>query len=108
DDPAVQGVIVNSRDITARVQAEEALRAREERYRALSEHATDLVAITDAAGIIRYASPSYARVLGYPPSALEGTPALALVHPEDRARVAAGMRERAAEADSVGQVTFRV
>jgi len=108
DDPDVQGVIVNSRDVTDRVRAEEALRAREARYRALWEHATDLVAITDAQGVICYASPSYERLLGYAPRALEGTPALALVHPEDQARVAAGMRERAAQDGSVGRVEFRV
>ncbi len=108
DDPAVQGVIVNSRDVTDRVRAEEALRSREERYRALWKHATDLVAITDAQGVIRYASPSYERLLGYPPSLLEGTPALALVHPDDQARVAAGIREHAAQVGGVGRVEFRV
>ncbi len=108
DNPAVRGLIVNGRDITDRVRAEEALHAREERDRALSAHATDLVAITDAAGVIRYASPSYERLLGYVPSLLEGTAALALVHPDDQARVAAGMRERAAQDGSVGRVEFRV
>ena len=40
--------------------------ANEERFRALTEHATDLVAVVDARGVITYASPSYAHILGYP------------------------------------------
>jgi len=40
-DPAVRGIVLNCRDITDRKRAEEALRASEERHRALTEHASD-------------------------------------------------------------------
>src|SRR5262249_53113379 len=39
DDPAVNGVVVNTRDITDRVLAEEALREAEERFRTAFDHA---------------------------------------------------------------------
>jgi len=106
-DPAVRGIVLNCRDITDRKRAEEALRASEERHRALTEHASDLVAIVDARGIITYASPSYARILGYPADTLEGTPALALVHPDDLARVRDDMARRVAEGGA-GHAEFRV
>ncbi len=106
-DPAVRGIVLNCRDITDRKQAEEALRASEERHRALAEHATDLVAVVDEGGIIRYASPSYARILGYPPEMLEGAEALALVHPDDIARVREDIARRVAEG-GVGYAEYRV
>jgi len=115
-DPAVRGIVLNCRDITDRKQAEEALRASEERHRAraseerhraLAEHATDLVAVVDAGGVITYASPSYARILGYPPEMLEGAEALALVHPDDLARVREDIARRVAEG-GVGYAEYRV
>jgi len=80
----------------------------EGRFRALVEHATDLVAIVDAGGVIRYASPSYERTLGYAPANLEGTPALDLVHPDERARVLGAISQRAGEPGSTGGMEFRV
>src|SRR5947199_5136294 len=64
-------------------QAQDALRASEERYRALSEQASDLIGILDAAGIYRYASPSHQRILGYAPAEVQGRNVFELMHPED-------------------------
>jgi PAS domain S-box-containing protein len=43
DDPAVRGIVLNSRDVTERVAAEEALRSSEERFRALVQESQDLI-----------------------------------------------------------------
>ena len=64
-------------------QAHDALRASEERFRALSEHASDLVGILDADGTYRYASPSHRRILGYAPAEVQGRTIFELMHPDD-------------------------
>ncbi len=83
DDPAIQGFVVNGRDITERRQVEEAMQASEERFRALSEHASDLVSILDRTGVFRYVSPSFERLLGYAPATMEGHSAFDFAHPDD-------------------------
>jgi two-component system sensor histidine kinase/response regulator len=50
DDPAVAGVVVNSRDITERKQMEEALRSSEEYLKVLFEFAPDTYYLNDAHG----------------------------------------------------------
>ncbi len=93
DAGTVERIVVSYVDLTPRMQAEEALRASETRFRALSEHGSDLVCILAPDGSARYGSPSYERVLGAPIEELHrlaGSP-LAAIHPDDRAHVHAAM-----------------
>ncbi len=85
EDPAVGGIVVVARDATARVKAEEALRASEVRFRSAFDSAVDVVTITDAGGKIQYQTPSVERVLGYGSRDLFGTVLGDLVHPDQRA-----------------------
>ena len=62
---------------------------REQHFRALIEHAHDIVVLLGTDGSILYQSPSTERVLGYTPGELVGTSVLDLVHPADRQRAAA-------------------
>ncbi len=64
------------------------VRRTEERWRAMTENASDMIVVMDPEGAIRYASPSVERFLGRPAASLLGHPALDLVHPEDQARLA--------------------
>lgn len=70
-----------------RVRATQALKQSEARFRSMIEHASDLVAVLDANGIIHYASPSHEHVLGYAPADLIGRNALELLHPDDLAHI---------------------
>jgi diguanylate cyclase (GGDEF)-like protein/PAS domain S-box-containing protein len=62
-----------------------AAKARSEaRFRALVHHSSDLITLTDAELVIRFQTPSVARLLGYSAEELAGTQLAELVHPEDR------------------------
>jgi PAS domain S-box-containing protein len=59
---------------------------RERHFRALIEHAHDMVVLIAPDGVILYQSPATQRILGYAPEELIGTNVLDLVHPIDRSR----------------------
>jgi len=73
------------RDISERIEAEEALRESEERFRVLSETSPIGVAVTSKDGMLLYANPSHARILGYNLAEYLGSNALNMWwEPEDR------------------------
>jgi len=108
DDPAVRGVIVTGHDVTVRMRAEETLRLSEARFRALSEHASDLVRIVDAEGIIRYASPSHQRLLGYAPADLVGRSIFGFMHPDDVPHAQAQAHVQTRDSGAAVLYTFRI
>ncbi len=79
--PAAIGSAV---DITERKQAEEALRASEERFRAYIERASDYIFSLDPQGRFTFVNQAMCLALGYHPGELLGQPALTVVSPEAR------------------------
>ncbi|HEU5162300.1 MAG TPA: PAS domain S-box protein, partial [Thermoanaerobaculia bacterium] len=94
-------------DITARKNAESALRDSEERFRALIENAADAFGILDAEGIYLYQSHSYASAFGYGPDELLGRSAFELIHPADVERILAAFRDGIARPGIVVRDAFR-
>ena len=80
---------------------------RETYFRALSEHASDLVAVLDAEGVIRYASRSHVAVLGYSPEAMCGRGAFDLVAPQDAPHLRAALAALLAEPGAIRRVECR-
>ncbi len=76
------------------------LTAREEHFRSLVQGSSDVTAICDRDGLIRFVSPSVERIFGHRPDALLGTPVADLLHPDDLARVRAEV-EATAHQDGV-------
>ncbi len=78
--------LVFLRDITDRVQAEEELKASEEKYRLVVEHANEAIFIAQE-GLLRLVNPKALEITGYDQETLQTKPFLELIHPEDRAMV---------------------
>ncbi|MGA9752135.1 MAG: PAS domain S-box protein [Acidobacteriota bacterium] len=70
-------------EMEERSQAQEALAASEERFRALVQNAHDIITIHAPSGRILYESPSAARIMGYGPGGMLDRNPFELVHPDD-------------------------
>jgi two-component system, cell cycle sensor histidine kinase and response regulator CckA len=75
-----QGV---TRDVSKRVEHEEALRASAEKYRNLVESISDVIFEIDANGVVTYISPVVRNGFGYEVGDFIGKTFLEFVHPED-------------------------
>jgi PAS domain S-box-containing protein/putative nucleotidyltransferase with HDIG domain len=65
DEPAVQSVVINYRDVTERKQAEDALRESEEKYRGLVTEMNDGIFVTDDRGVLTFGNSALTRMMGF-------------------------------------------
>lgn len=93
---------------TERKRAVEALQRSEEYFRSLIENALDIITVLDGDGTVRYGSPSFEKVLGYPQGALTGENLFKLVHPEDREQVRDVLDVRTPHPGTPHPIEFRV
>jgi len=70
------------RDISERMQADEALRDSEERFRGISHAAQDAIILLDPAGNVRYWNPAAERTFGYAASEVQGKNVHRLLAPQ--------------------------
>ena len=83
-------VLVMARQLTTvrenmRLQLEQAAKETEARFRSLVQHSSDVFAILDQMGIIRYVSPAAERVFGFSGDRMVNRTLADLVHEADRA-----------------------
>jgi len=72
EDPAVRGVIVNSRDITERQRIDQALRKIQQQQRALLDNVPDMAWVKDKQSRFIAANEAFARVFGRTPEEVVG------------------------------------
>lgn len=82
-----QEYLVILKDVTERVQMQEALFKSEAKQNAMLANILDVISIIDTKGVFRYLSPNTAKWFGWSPEELLGTKALGIVHPEEAERV---------------------
>ncbi|MBI0398269.1 PAS domain-containing protein [Cyclobacterium marinum] len=87
DDPDINGLVDNFRDITEKVKLNNQMEKREKRFRSLVKEGSDLTAIISRTGEYLYVSPNYPQILGYKEEELIGDYPVNYFHPEDRDRV---------------------
>jgi len=83
-------------------------RRADERFRALFQHAPDMVTVVDADGRIAYSSPSAAAVLGLRLGSMRGASVFDLVYPDDRQRVRDQVAALRTESGAVRRMRCRV
>ncbi|HSO96572.1 MAG TPA: PAS domain S-box protein [Acidimicrobiia bacterium] len=108
DDPAVRGIVLSSRDVTERLDAEEQLRVADARLRALLEQSSDVIVLMDQTGAIDYISPAYETIFGRATDDVEGTDGLFRIHPDDLPRVSATLASLFTDPGRRVNITLRV
>lgn len=83
NEPSINGIVVNTRDITEKRKAEQRLEQSERRFKTLVQEGTELIAIFDQEANFIYVSPTSNKTLKMAPETLLGTNALDHIHPDD-------------------------
>ena len=92
---------------TRRRHAEEALRARDERFGALISHSTDIITLHDAEGRWLYQTPAAHRVMGYQPGEQLGRSPFDYIHPDDHEAMRRHLGDLLAHTGSIAVHEFR-
>ncbi|WP_053058145.1 sensor domain-containing protein [Rubrobacter aplysinae] len=85
-DPQVQGVVVSTRDVTDRKEAEQARIQSETRLKSAFEDAPMGVVVYDLESTLIAVNPALCKMLGYDRQELLGSSPLEITHPDDRPR----------------------
>lgn len=102
---ALEGLVL---DITARKEAEEALRSSERRFRELIRNSSDAITILDRNGTQVFVSDAVERMLGYSPAELINIPVVKeMLHPDDQGAVEAAFLKILSNDHGGGQYRHR-
>ena len=96
-DTDLRGVVINTRDVTARIEGEQARQASERRLQLVGEQSDTLIHIYNPDQECIYISPAAQSLLGYSPEELQACSVQIhhLVHPEDLPGVEAAWKAQA-------------
>ena len=83
ENPAVEGIVANSRDVTDKIEQEQKIQLSQKRFESLVENSMDCIVIISPEGRTTYVSGSVKNILGYSPSEVMAMDFRELVHPED-------------------------
>lgn len=81
-----RSVLSINRDIREKKRTQDSLGANEAKFRLLIQNISEIVALIDDKGVIRFISPQAERVLGLSPGEIIGNNVFDFIHPEERAR----------------------
>ncbi|WP_179007968.1 PAS domain S-box protein [Winogradskyella forsetii] len=84
ENPAIKGIVINSRDITEKIKQEEKIIRTEKRFETLIENSTDCITIISPEGETNFISKAIKNILGYTPSEAMDLDIWEQIHPEDR------------------------
>lgn len=104
----IEYIIATGVDITDIRQAQEALRASEERFRGFVENANDIIYALTFEGVFVYVSPNWKAILGHEVSEVEGKSFVPFVHPDDVPRCQAFLQKVVETGERHGGVEYRV
>ncbi|MBB1283747.1 PAS domain S-box protein [Flavisolibacter sp. BT320] len=85
--PIINGLLVNTRDISEKKRKEEALQLSEQRLDTLVQNGSDLIVIIDERGDFRYSTKNITSILGYAQDELRDRNAFDFIHPDDLKKV---------------------
>jgi diguanylate cyclase (GGDEF)-like protein/PAS domain S-box-containing protein len=91
-----------------RLRGEQAARQSEARFRALVQHASDVIVVVDEARRMKYLSPSLERVLGLRAADFQDQPLAVLIDPGDQTRSSDLLAEACRRPGPAGPAGFRV
>ncbi len=84
-----RAILSINRDISERKRIEAAIAASEKRARLLIQGISEIIALLDEDGTVRFISPQAQRTLGLNPSEVKGSTVFDFLHPQDRERATA-------------------
>ncbi len=82
-DGVVDSILINVRDVTWRLHAEEAVRRSEARFRAVVSGSFDVTALVDRMGTVQWITPNAEHLLGWNAEDVVGRNGLDFIHPDD-------------------------
>ena len=108
DVPGVGGVVLAARDVSRRIELEEALRASHRRFESLLRNSNDGIVVLDDQLELTYASPSIERLSGFRPEAMIGYDVSAVVLEPERTELLAALERVKADPELIESLRVQI